>query len=168
LSVVSEIDSISRSTWRGDVQFTPTATTLGAAATTSTAFSMGVPSQTVSAVAAAEAHPRGDLGHPLERAGQGAGFDERGDRLDCEHVGLGLGERLDPRHMELDELVLVLVVVARVLGAVAEHRPVGADRRGDDPVTARGLAGELDAPPHQLGGLIAFDPAAGEPSNVAW
>ena len=49
----------------------------------------------VPAVAAAEAHPCGDLGHPLEGADERSRLDERGDRLDGEHVRPGLGERLN-------------------------------------------------------------------------
>jgi hypothetical protein len=69
--------------------------------------------------------------------------------------------------VERDEPRLAEVVVARVLGAVAEVRAVGADRGGHEPGTAeavRGLARELDAPPNSR----RFGQPPGEVSKLAW
>jgi len=83
------------STCSGDVQFTPTATTFMDAAAVSTASSKGCVAD-LRGVAAAERHPRRNLGRVLERSHERASFAIEGSSRG-EQVGLGRRQRPDPR-----------------------------------------------------------------------
>ena len=150
------------------MQLIPTATTFGEPVATATASSNGVPSQMCPPSRQLKLTQAGTSGDALERPDERPRLDDRGDRLDREQVGLGLGERLHPRDVERHELVLAAVVVAGVLGAVAEHRAVRAHRRRDDVAVGVGLAGELDAPAHERAASASPSPRPARPSNVAW
>ena len=95
-------------------------------------------------------------------------FDHGRDRLDREHVGLGRRQRLRARQVEVPErgargVGAAEPVVARVLGAVGQHRAVGPDRRGDHHTAIVGRdTRQLDAAPEQRGCRVAIEAACGQ------
>ena len=82
------------------------------------------------------------------------------DRLEGEEVHAGLEEGLDTRRMDVAQGGIPRVVVAGVLRAVGEHRPVRPDRAGNEQAIDRATGllrepitrtlRERDAPPDRL------------------
>jgi hypothetical protein len=113
------------------------------------------------AVAAAERHPRLDAWELREQVHERGNLADRRDRLEREQVRPGVEQRCDPRPVDRGELLGGHVaVLAGVLAAVGEHDRIRADRCGDEPVRAHGVAsraGKLDAEPQQARRLLGAD-----------
>ena len=127
---VGERPPSSAGTWRGAVQLTPTATSPATSAATATASAIGSPAAVWppsrhwydSQAARPSSSSRRPAPPPRARSGWSPSPAGRA----------GLEEGVHPRRMQLAQGGRARVVVAAVLGAVGEHRPVRSDRSGDE------------------------------------
>ena len=102
----------------------------------------------------------------------------RRDRLDREHVGAGVEERLHARSVEIAQRLVARVVVAAVLRPVGEHRPVRSDGPGDQQLalgSTHPLGEAVARPSRDLDGSsdgaerrCPIQAGRGKPGNVAW
>lgn len=83
--------------------------------------------------------------------------------LDGQQVGTGVDQSLDSGTVEGGELLVAEVIVAGVLGAVAQCRAVGSDGPGDEGIT--GPSRDLDATCDETQTLLGGDRCPLEPQG---
>ena len=126
-------------------------------------------------VPAGERHPRwrGRI-QALEQPPEHACLARRGDRLHREQIGPGAGQHLQPPPVESGEARVVDGVIAGVLRAVRQERPVGSYARRDErpppasavrriaPEPVALLRGELHREPEDALGFLVGESVAGK------